>query len=414
MKKLLIIGLVVLLAAAGASVMTGRVFQEQLANLEAEINKDPRLEAVSSSLNKGLFSSSGSMTISIYLENDQRLIIENPWQASYLPGWVNYQGQTLLTLKAGDEEVINLLEELNLGNLEYQGKAGWKKATFLMAVEPFLFEDAYAKVEMSGVDLSGTYHYSGRQEGSLVAKNLAVLEKGYATTELKFEEVALNWDQKGSYPFVQGDANLQVDKLYFSSPQGKIELENPSWNQALVFNEQSFDYLMSLDLGQIKSQGENLGTGKFSLKTANFNGRAVADLLELIAANSNYEQIEEDTTQAIMAALDKLLGGSPTLLLEEFKVDVKTPFTFEQQATGELSFDGTNLPINYLQQLEEGRLDSDDALGRIRLELNFSKIEPGLLMLVGIPPSMLNPEADEQKLVFEAGELKLNGNLIPF
>jgi len=414
MKKLLIIGLVVLLAAAGASVMTGRVFQEQLANLEAEINKDPRFEAVSSNINKGLFSSSGSMTVSMYLENDQRLMIESPWQASHLPGWVNYQGQTLLTLEAGNDEVINLLDELGLDSLEYQGKAGWKKATFFMAIEPFVFEDEYAKLSMSGVDLSGSYHYSGRQVGKLIAKNLTLVEKGYATTELAFQDLALSWDQNGSYPYVQGDANLKAGQIYFSSPQGKVELADTSLSQALVFNQQSFDYLMSLDLGQIKSQGENLGTGKFSLKTANLDGQAMAELLELVAANPSYEQIEEDTTQAIMKVLDKLLADSPSLALEEFKVDVQTPFTFEQEARGELSFDGTNLPINYLQQLGEGGVASDDLIGRTRLELNFNKIDPGLLMLVGIPPSMLDSEADEQKLVFEAGELKLNNQLLPF
>jgi len=414
MKKLLIIGLIILLVAVGASVMTGRVFQKQLVNLEAEISKDPRFEAVSNNINTGLFSSSGSVTVAMYLADNQQLIIENPWQASHFPGWVNYQGQTLLTLEVDGQEAINLLEELNLSSLEYQGKADWKKATFSMFVEPFLFEDEYAKVEMSGIDLAGTYHYSGRQVGKLMTKNLALLEKGYETASLKFEELALSWDQVSNYPFVQGGAELMAGHIYFSSPQGKVELGNPSWSQELDFNEQNFDYLMSLDLGDIKSQGENIGTAKFSLKTANFNGQAVADLLALMAGNSAYEQMDAATTQAIVAAVDKLLGGSPALILNDFKLNVHTPFTFEQEATGRLSFDGSNLPINYLQQLDEGRLNSDDALSRTRLELNFNKIDPGLLMLVGIPPSMLNTASDEQKLVFEAGKLKLNGQPLPF
>ncbi|GLR63355.1 DUF945 family protein [Marinospirillum insulare] len=413
MKKLLIIGLIVLLAAAGASVMTGRVFEEQLANFEAEMNKDPRLDAVSHSVDTGLFSSSGSMTVSMYLEDNQQLIIESPWQASYLPGWVNYQGETLVTL-AAEGEVINLLEELDLGELKYQGKAGWKKATFSMAVQPFLFEDKYAKLDLSGLDLAATYHYSGQQEGKLIAKNLILVEKNQQVTELAFKDLALTWDQQGSYPFVQGDAELKADEINFSSPQGVVNLAKSTWSQQLVFNEQNFDYSMSLDLGEIQSQGENLGTGKLSLKTANFNGQAMADLLELLATNPNYDQGEEATNQAVMAALDQLLGGSPAIELEELSLNIQMPFVLEQDAWGELSFDGTNLPVNYVQQLEIGRIDSDDALGRTRLELNFSKIEPGLLMLIGIPPSMLNSEADEQKLVFEAGVLELNGNPLPF
>lgn len=413
MKKLLLIGLVVVLVAVGASVTTGRIFQEQLANLEAEINKDPRLNAVSNPVDEGLFSTSGSMTISMNLEDDQRLIIKNPWHASHLPGWVSYQGQTLLTLEAG-EEVINLLEELDLGTLEFQGKAGWKKATFAMAVEPFLFEDGYAKLEMSGVDLTGTYYYSGRQVGKLIAENVALMEKGNATTELEFEDLELSWDQKGSYPFVQGDAELLAESIYFSSPQGQVAFNKPNWNQALVFNKETFDYKMSLDLGQVINQGQDLGTGKLSLKTASFNGQAVADLLELLAANSRYDEMADNDVKAVMSALDKLLGGSPALVLEEFKFNVKEPVTFKQEATGELSFDGSNLPINYLEQLDDGSLNSDDAIKRSRLELNFNKIEPSLLMLVGIPPSILNQDADVQKLVFEAGELKLNGQLLPF
>ena len=158
MKKLLLIGLIVLVGALGASVMTGRMFVDQLVSLESEINADPRLKAVTSTSHQGLFSSSGTMTVTMHLEDGQQLLIENPWQASHRPGWVNYQGQTLLTLEVDNEETINLLEELDLGTLAYQGKAGWKKATFLMVVKPFLFEDDYAKLEVIGVDLAGTYH----------------------------------------------------------------------------------------------------------------------------------------------------------------------------------------------------------------------------------------------------------------
>ena len=79
MKKILIIGLLVLGVAVGATVMTGRVFQEQLIKLEAEISKDPRLEVLENTINEGMFSSSGKMTLVMNLEDNQRLIIESPW-----------------------------------------------------------------------------------------------------------------------------------------------------------------------------------------------------------------------------------------------------------------------------------------------------------------------------------------------
>ena len=126
MKKLLLGGLVVAVAAAtGASIMSGRIFQEQVLKLEAEVGKDPRINIVENTINKGLFTSSGSLNISMHLEDGQRLIFESPWQASHLPGWVSYSGETQITLELEGEKVIDLLEEYSMQPLRYLGTAGW-------------------------------------------------------------------------------------------------------------------------------------------------------------------------------------------------------------------------------------------------------------------------------------------------
>lgn len=413
MKKILIIGLVALGTAAGASIMTGRVFQEQFINLEAEFSKDPRLEVLDNTINKGLFSSSGSMTLAMHLEENQRLIIESPWQASHFPGWVNYAGQTLLNLELGSQEVVNLLDEVGLDALQYEGTANWKKADFQMALEPFTFNDANAHLEVSGVNLTGTYHYSGEQVGLLTVTHLAFLEQNAAQASLDLKGFNLSWNQKGSYPWVQGTADLTAERIYFSNAQQNIELTQPSWKQSLVFNQQAFDYLVSLDMGKVTSQGDELGMGRLTLKTENFDGQAMVDLIEAAAANPNIDRLEEKDLLVMTNAFNRLLSASPVVVLQEFDLDLKAPIIFEQKTTGKLSFDGRNLPTSYLQQIESGGLDADDPINRTRLELNFSQLNPGLLMMIGIPTSMLNTDQAAQQLVFENGMLKLNGNHIP-
>lgn len=415
MKKLLLGGLVVAVAAAtGASIMSGRIFQEQVLKLEAEVGKDPRINIVENSINKGLFTSSGSLSISMHLEDGQRLIFESPWQASHLPGWVSYSGETQITLELEGEEVIDLLEEYSMQPLRYQGTAGWNKATTQMLIEPFSYDDALTQIELSGVDLSGEYYYSGRQTGQLVIKQGSVVKNSYSESRLELEELVFTWDQKGEYPWVQGSAQIKADRIYVSSAQGEAEFSQPSFSQNLVFNPQAFDFLMTLDLGKVSNQDEEVGTSKFTLKTEQFNGQAIADLVELLTVNSRLEDASEEDLQSLKQAFGRLLDGSPALVLQEFNLELKSPIKFNQQAKGRLGFDGSNLPLNYLDQLEEGSLDQEDPINRIKLELSLNKLDPGLLMMLGLPASLLNQDEDEQVLVFEAGELKLNGHLLPF
>ena len=415
MKKLLLGGLVVAVAAAtGASIMSGRIFQEQVLKLEAEVGKDPRINIVENTINKGLFTSSGSLNISMHLEDGQRLIFESPWQASHLPGWVSYSGETQITLELEGEEVIDLLEEYSMQPLRYQGTAGWNKATTQMLIEPFWYEDALTQIELSGVDLTGEYYYSGRQTGQLVIKQGSVVKNSYSESRLELEELVFTWDQKGEYPWVQGSAQIKADRIYVSSAQGEAEFSQPSFSQNLVFNPQAFDFLMTLDLGKVSNQDEEVGTSKFTLKTEQFNGQAIADLVELLTVNSRFEDASEEDLQSLKQAFGRLLDGSPALVLQEFNLELKSPIKFNQQAKGRLGFDGSNLPLNYLDQLEEGSLDQEDPINRIKLELSLNKLDPGLLMMLGLPASLLNQDEDEQVLVFEAGELKLNGHLLPF
>ncbi|NLW04332.1 MAG: YdgA family protein [Pseudomonadaceae bacterium] len=414
MKRILILGLVMLFLAVGATVMAGRTFQAQLVQLEAEVSKDPRLEVVNTSLNKGLFSSSGSLTVAMYLENKQRLVIESPWQATHFPGWVDYTGQLLLSLDLESQEAINLLEVVGVQAPQYQGTAGWKKATFQMHLEPFVFNNGSTSLEVSAVNLTGSYSYVGEQIGQLAINKLVFTEHNDAATTFDLSDLTLSWNQISDYPWVQGTADLKVARIYVSNQQQNIELTQPSWSQELVLNQQTFDYLASLDLGEIKSQGSPMGSAKLTLKTENFNGQALADLMDVVATNTRLEDAEAEDLARIQNALNSLLGGSPAIVLQEFNIDLKMPFILEQKTTGKLSFDGRNLPLNYLQQVESGRLDSNDLINRTRLELNFSQLDPGILMMLGISTAVLNPDQAEQKLVFEAGELRLNGNHLPF
>lgn len=415
MKKIVILGLVVLGTAVGATVIAGREFQAQLVQLETEMDQDPRIEVVNNTLNKGLFSSSGSMTFAMHLEDDQRLIIESPWQASHFPGWVDYTGQLLLSLDLGLQETVNLLDRVGILAPEYQGTAGWKKTTFQMHLEPFVFNEGLASLEVSGASVTGSYSYSGEQQGQLVINKLAFSEQNYAATTFDLNDLTVSWNQVSNHPWLQGTAEVSAGRIYVANQQQNIELIQPRLSQELVLNQQAFDYLASLDLGEIKSQGSPMGSAKLRLKTEGLNGQAVADLMDVVATNTHLEEAEaKGDLDRVQGALNSLLAGSPAVVLQEFNLTLKSPIVLEQQTTGKLSFDGRNLPISYLQQIEKGRLDSNDLINRTRLELNFSRLDQGLLMMLGIPASVLNPDQAEQKLVFEAGELRLNGNHLPF
>jgi hypothetical protein len=81
----------------------------------------------------------------------------------------------------------------------------------------------------------------------------------------------------------------------------------------------------------------------------------------------------------------------------------------DQKVHGSLRFDGTNLPTDYLLQLSSAQLETEDFFSRVRLELVFDQINPILLLMIGIPTHLVDDPSQEQRLLLENGELRLNG-----
>ncbi|SFX19864.1 DUF945 family protein [Marinospirillum alkaliphilum] len=413
MKKIGLIGALLLVLLIGASIMTGRLFDQQLHQMTEELLLDPRVELLGMQTEKGLFSSSGSQQLAMDLDGMAQLVIETRWQTRHFPGWLTYQGDVQLLME-GAGETFNVFEELGIQPPVYQGRADWRKATWQMSLAPFEFQDGSLVFQTTELQMQGVYYYSGQQQASFSVAHMTLEDKGYQATRLDLHNLALKMDQSGSYPWVSGDLLMSLERAEFAGPQGQLLINNPSWSQQLHFDARAFDLALQLDLGEISALGQPLASGKLALKTRDVNGQAMADLLELMGRNPDLAQASEADLEQAMNALDRLLAGSPALLLERLDFSIKAPFVVDQKAVGELAFDGRNLPVSYLQQMGEGQLDPEDLFNRIRLELTFDQIHPGLLMMVGIPPFMVDPTQPEQKLVMENGEVRLNGQLLPF
>jgi hypothetical protein len=178
--------------------------------------------------------------------------------------------------------------------------------------------------------------------------------------------------------------------------------------------EESFDLNLSLDTGEATSSGRSLGSAALSVRTDRFDGQASADLLEFFGQEADWESLDEEAMQPGLMAMNRLLEGSQALLLENFQVSLVTPIEITQQAEGSISFDGRNLPSQYLSRVSDGEIAEDDVMSRMRVELLFDKINPELLRLVGIPPFLQDESAEQQSVVWEGGELRMNGKRLPF
>lgn len=415
MKKFLW-GLLVVLLVAGvaASITTGRMFHAELQKVTTESVRDPRIELVLNEVSEGLFSSSGQQTLAMELDTETRLLIETRWQASHLPGWLNFSGDVALKAESLlDGESVDLLQELGIAPLTYTGKADWNKASYTLVMEPFNLEEAGILLESSGLVHEGVYHYTGQQVGQLRMDRLTTRGQGYNTSDMELSGLLMTFDQTVDYPWSQGQVELTFDALDFNGSQGNVLITGPVWEMQLDFTRQAFDLLMKLDIGDVTSDGQPLANGSLVLKTRQLDGQAMADLLEQMGGHTDFEQLSEAQNQALLAATDRLLAGSPQLLLEQLNVSVKAPMELDQKVHGSLGFDGTNLPSDYLLQLSSAQLDGEDFFNRVRLELTFDQINPVLLLMMGIPPSMIEDPAQEQHLLLENGELKLNGQLLP-
>lgn len=415
MKKYFWIFLLVLVVAGvAASITTGKMFYTELQKVTAESVRDPRIELVLNQVDEGLFSSSGQQTLAMNLDAETRLLIETRWQAKHLPGWLNFSGDVHLKAESlQDGETIDLLQELGIAPMTYTGKADWNKATYRLVLEPFDLQEAGILLESSGLVHDGVYHYTGQQVGQLRMDHLQARGQGYNTSHLNLTGLLMTFDQQVDYPWSKGQVKLTFESLDFTGSQGNLLITQPVWELQLDFTRQAFNLLTQLNLGDVTSEGEPLATGQLTLRTQQLDGQAMADLLEQMANHTDFDQLTETQNQQLLATTDRLLAGSPKLLLEQLNISLKAPMELDQKVQGSLSFDGTNLPTDYLLQLSSAQLDTADFFNRVRLELIFDQINPVLLMMIGLPPYMVEDPSQEQHLLLENGELKLNGQLIP-
>lgn len=414
MKKFLwILLLVLVVAGVAASITTGRMFHTELQKVTTESVRDPRIELVLNEVEEGLFSSSGQQTLAMNLDAETRLLIETSWQASHLPGWLNFNGDVNLKAESlQDGETIDLLQELGITPLTYVGKADWNKATYRLVLEPFNLQEAGVLLESSGLVHEGVYHYTGQQVGQLRMDSLSTRGQGYNTSNLDLTGLLMTFDQQVDYPWSKGQVELTVESLDFSGSQGNVLVSKPLWQMQLDFTQQAFDLLMKLDLGEVTSDGDPLATGRLTLRTQQLNGQAMADLLEQMDGQVGFEHLSESQNELLLATTDRLLAGSPQLLLEQLEISLKAPMELDQKVRGSLSFDGTNLPTDYLLQLSSAQLETEDFFSRVRLELVFDQINPILLLMMGVPTHMVDDPSQEQHLLLENGELRLNGQLM--
>lgn len=416
MKKLLGAGLILLaLGALVLSVFSGRTFTSQMEQLAQEAAEDPRVQLVSSESQAGWLTSRGQMTLAYTLDPRTELLVTTDWQARHRPGWVTFTGEALLATESEEGEHLDLLAELGLEPLFFRGRADWRQASYQLDLEALAVADDHYSIELSGGYLEGDYDYaSGRQTGRFTATDLILGGGHFTQSALDFQSLELKWKQEGSYPWVAGDLDLTAESIQFTGPQGEVLLDQPRLSQVLALSEAGFNLQLDVTTGEVSSAGRALGRAGLRVSTENFDGPAMAQLMEFFGEEADWENLDEEAMQPGMEAMNQLLEGSPALVLEALEIKLLTPFEISQKAEGSVRFDGRNLPSSYLNRLSSGEISDDEFASRVRLELLFDRINPDLLLLVGIPPFLQDESADQQRLVWEAGELRLNGQRLPF
>lgn len=418
MKKTYWIGLVVLALAilvTNVSSQTGAKFYTEMEKSLNHLN----LTLEDNQVQQGWFSSSGQQTFSIKIDESLSLWLINNWQAQHFPGWVVFKGATSFDF-AGDlalaESLKNVALELGLAKLPYSGSANWNKAKFVMQLANL---DATEDLEFSwsGFNLQAVNYYSGLQEGSLVLDKFVREEKSrysYNNNSFSLTDLLLSWNQEGTYPWVNSTVEASVASMVFAGGAGFVttELVQPQLQQSLALSPETFAYSYVMDLGKILLGGEEMGSGKLHLTTADIAGQPVADIIQVLAQNTAYTDLTSADVEQLNAAADKILQGSPKILLQELDFLLEGPLVFGLQAEGSLGFDGTNLPTDYLRQLEEGAVAVADLVQRLVVEINFNLADDSLLMFLGLPEGLLNPDLEHQSLVFVNGQLNLNGQPI--
>lgn len=416
MKKMLIAGLAVLVVASALlAQMTGSIFSQEVDKLSVQLEKDPRIQVLTQEQESGWFASQGKITVSFVLDSQHNLVVTNHWQARHRPGWVSYQGDTFLHSLDAEESSLDLLEGLGIESLPFSGRAGWRKASYQLELEAVSWMEKDLSVDFSGGQLDADYVYaSGQQTGHLTADFLTLASGQFNPSKLRFDGLSLAWGQQGVYPWVSGEMHGSMEQLHFQGPQGELRFDQPSISQNLAMSEKAFDLRVDFDSGSVGSGDRSLGQLAFSLHTDRFNGQAMADLLTFFSEEADWEAVNEEAMQPALSAFNRLLEGSPGIVLEKLAVDLARPIEISQKAGGSLYFDGRNLPENYLNRVSSGELAEDDLMKRLSLELVFDQIDSELLMLIGIPAFLQDESKAQQQLTWEGGELRLNGQRLPF
>lgn len=415
MKKWLISGVVLVLGGVAAIQFTGRIFTQEVDQFLVNLAKDPRMEVVALEQHSGWLRSEGEVTLAIDMDARQELIITNRWDARHRPGWVSYQGETQLASQEEGQSPVDLLAAIGLEALPFTGRAGWRQANYQLQLQPLSLQEEGWSIEFSGGQLEADYVYSsGQQSGHLQADLIQLASGPFNPTQLTFDDLSLHWEQQGVYPWISGNLEAHLEKLSWQGPQGELQLIQPQGSQSLAFSEEAFALELGVDTGRVQTAGRDLGQLRLQVETQDFDGMAMADLLDFFGQQADWEALSEEAMQPGLKALNQLLKGSPGIQLKQLEVDLVAPIEVSQGAEGSLQFDGTNLPDDYLNRLSRGEIAEDDFIQRFKLELLVDQIDPDLLLLVGIPAFLQDESKAQQRITWQAGELRLNGQRLPF
>lgn len=416
MKKRLGVGLLLgVIVWVGASAYVGKTFINEMDAALEQAAEDPRVRLLTQEQEQGWLQSSGTLTWAYQLDLETELLITSHWQAAHRPAWVSFSGTTALLVNQDGEPQLDLLDHLDLQPIAFHGQAGLRKMTLQMPLQPLAVAEEHYHIEFSGGELQLDYAYaSGKQVGKFTTDLLRLGGGQFDPSKLDLEGLQLNWSQQGVYPWVRGDLSLQLQRLFFSGAQGEVSFAQPWLKQTLNLDSEHFDLSLELTSGEVSSSGNELGQLDLAFSTDHFDGQAMADLVAFFGQEADWQALDEEAMQPALDSLNRLLEGSPALNLDQLDITLLTPFSISQKAQGSARFDGRHLPTDYLHRVARGEISEEDFAKRFRLELLFDQINPELLMLVGIPPFMLDSSAAKQSLVWEAGELRLNGERLPF
>ena len=279
-------------------------------------------------------------------------------------------------------------------------------------LEAIEFADKDWSLLTSPIHLTGIYEYQGAGSGQLTAPRIEVATLGFDPMQLVLHETRMDWQQAGDYPWVKSEVGLSLASLEFSQPQSHFSLHAPQLVQKLDMSQQQFDLDWQLDSGQLLSDGQELGSMQLGMRFEQVPGQPMVDLIALVGDHPGMDFDNPVALNQVLGHLSEALAGSPQVHLTTLDVKLVSPFEIEQSMTGQVRFNGEGVSSGYLQALSEGQISDQDFMNRLSGELRLEKVDASLLMMLGIPPFMLGEGA--QHLTWENGQLRLNGQRLPF